>query len=92
MSKEKEFKARKILRNAIENNGCDELCFEDSLWEQIIVDAMIEFAEHSNQKATSGEGQLPCMCGMCDTCRKPLSDESPAKDGEADEWSDINED
>ena len=90
MSKEKEFKARKILRNAIENNGCDELCFEDSLWEQIIVDAMIEFAEHSNQEATSGEETF--VTCMSEVVKQPLSDESQAKDGEYDEWSDINED
>ena len=32
--------AEEILRNHVENNGCDELCIKNSLWEQILIEAM----------------------------------------------------
>jgi len=39
-----------ILRDYVENNGCDELCIKDSLWEAIILEAMEEYASEQCQK------------------------------------------
>ena len=51
-----------------------------------IIDAMIEFAEHSNQEATSGEETF--VTCMSEVVKQPLSDESQA-DGEVElpEWA-----